>query len=93
MELPLAVRFKQLKATSKETVGVYRLDQWCLIMCKSFRLMNSFTRSRLDVSCVKLAIRFLCSDQQQISGRYNGETVSFVHDQFFMTIYVLSAKS
>lgn len=26
MELPLAVRFKQLKATSKETVGVYRLD-------------------------------------------------------------------
>ena len=28
MELPLAVRFKQLKATSKETVGVYRLDQW-----------------------------------------------------------------
>lgn len=29
MELPLAVRFKQLKATSKETVGVYRLDQWC----------------------------------------------------------------
>lgn len=26
MELPLAVRFKQLKATSKETVGVYRSD-------------------------------------------------------------------
>lgn len=27
MDLPLAVRFKHLKATSKETVGVYRLDQ------------------------------------------------------------------
>lgn len=26
MELPLTIRFKQLKATSKETVGVYRLD-------------------------------------------------------------------
>lgn len=26
MELPLTVRFRQLKATSKETVGVYRLD-------------------------------------------------------------------
>lgn len=26
MELPLAVRFKQLKATSRETVGVYRLE-------------------------------------------------------------------
>jgi len=27
MELPLAVRFKQLTVTSKETVGVYRLDR------------------------------------------------------------------
>lgn len=28
MELPLPVRFKQLKVTSKESVGVYRLAQW-----------------------------------------------------------------
>lgn len=41
MELPLAVRFKQLKATSKETVGVYRLDRHCFncsIIYESFRL-------------------------------------------------------
>lgn len=28
MDLPLTVRFKHLKATSKETVGVYRSDQF-----------------------------------------------------------------
>lgn len=51
MELPLAVRFKQLKATSKETVGVYRLDQCCLKLSIihqffTFRLMKSCTRAK-----------------------------------------------
>lgn len=32
MELPLAVRFKHLKATSKETVGVYRLDHVLILL-------------------------------------------------------------
>lgn len=47
MELPLAGRFKQLKATSKETVGVYRLVQWCFSL-----------ETHVEINCVLLDQEF-----------------------------------